>query len=66
MGDGSRSGFTNAISDKTWVSLGLVVTFVGFAFWMGVQHNQLSELNSYMRGIVTDHETRIRVLERKP
>ena len=52
------------ISEKSWVSLGLVITFVGFAFWMGVQHSQLSELNAFMRSIVSDHETRIRVLEK--
>ena len=56
----------NGLSEKSWVSLGLVITFVGFAFWMGVQHSQLSELNAYMRGIVADHETRIRTLEKKP
>ncbi len=62
--DKSNSGVGNAISEKSWVSLGLVITFVGFAFWMGVQHSQLSELNAFMRSIVADHETRIRILEK--
>jgi hypothetical protein len=66
MSEASKSGYGQAISEKSWVSLGLVITFVGFAFWMGVQHSQLSELNGFMRGIVADHETRIRVLEKKP
>lgn len=64
MADASKSGFSNAINDKTWVSLGLVMTFIGFAFWMGVQHSQLSTLNENFAKFFADHETRIRVLEK--
>lgn len=66
MSEGGKSGFSAAINDKTWVSLGLVFTFVGFAFWMGVQHSQLSTLNENFSKFFQDHETRIRVLEKKP
>ena len=64
MPEAGKSGFNSAIGERTWVSLTLVITFVGFAFWMGIQHSQLSTLNDNFAKFFADHETRIRVLEK--
>jgi hypothetical protein len=61
---GTQSGFRAAITSNTAISVGLVVTLLGFAFWMGIQHNQLASLNTDIKEILKDHEGRLRVLER--
>jgi nitrogen fixation-related uncharacterized protein len=66
MSQASESGFRAAITSNTAISVGLVGTLLGFAFWMGVQHNQLASLNADIKSMLKDHEERIRVLERKP
>lgn len=66
--DGNTSGPRAAtgaqISDRTSVTVGLLVLMVGFAFWMGVQHSNLNELGVSVRDVLKDHEQRIRALEK--
>lgn len=64
MTEAGKSGYGAAITEKSWVSVGLLIILIGFAFWMGVQHSQLRELNDFCRSIVADHESRIRILEK--
>ncbi len=54
------------LGEKTPLTIGLVLTLLGFAFWMGVQHSQMNELNTSVKEVMKDHETRIRVLEKRP
>jgi hypothetical protein len=68
----SESGERVAIGKASTVTIGLVLTFLGFAFWMGVQHSQLStvssgvdELKTSVKENLRDHEQRIRNLEIK-
>ena len=65
MGDETNI-IKRAIGEGTPLTIGLVVTMLGFAFWMGIQHSELSTLNTNVRDVLKDHESRIRVLEKRP
>lgn len=62
----NESGERKAVlGENSYVTISLVGVLLGFAFWMGIQHNQLSDLNASVRDILKDHETRLRVLEKR-
>ena len=53
------------IGEGTHITIGLGVLLLGLAFWMGVMHMQLQGLNAGLDKVLSDHEARIRALERK-
>lgn len=54
------------LGESTPVAVGFMVTIIGAFFAAGIIYGQFVELNNTVKDVLKDHETRLRVLERKP
>ena len=52
-----------ALGENTPITIGLAILVIGFAFWMGKMHSDLSNLGEQVQTVLQDHEQRIRALE---